>query len=547
MWPAVPIPGQWAYVLAACVLLLFAAGAFGRGWFFDRSKGRPRCRRCGYPVVPGNARDVTEAVERAAQQRSRSKHREPKPSDKGTTSGGGWSCPECGWSPRRVKDLTRTRRSCKWLAVSVFFFLGACASWYTIHVQYRRITLQEPLPTAMTPTTWWIAVLPHHGGDADLTVYYRTYPQARIAAPVQGTVSYPLIGSGRLVSLMPMQGFGRDAGWRAIPRWQVAWAASRCRAMILDTSRPEDERADAAWLFAELSTLSQREHVEALTGVVAPGDDKLTTVVFQELYDCEIAPDVYAAMAARVIEDDRYAQRHRDRACKLLAQAGPEAEPYLLAWIAGSDQEKAYFVALAIRYSIVLSMTHGQADFASINRVVNALLTSPYLWNISLGIQSLDYLRFAYFRNITTEYEQHLTFRPAIEPLFQHGNRGVVRRVIRYAFDVVEKLQYTLGKSDPRVIETWAWLLRQPDTESRVAAAEALREIAERVSSVIEEHRAARQQLRPILEEGLRINLDPVVRDRLEAAIEWLDIGDARADEWDAEQGDADMQAPAAE
>lgn len=531
MWPTVPIPGQWAYVLAACVLLLLAAGALARGWFYDRAKGRPRCRRCGYPVVPGNARDVAEAVEQAA----RSKTKKP-----------GWSCPECGWSPKRVKDLARTRRSRRWLFVSVLFVLAACTTWYTIHVQYRRITLQEPLPTAMTPTMWWIAMLPHHGGDADLTVYYRTYPQARIAAPVRGTVSYPLIGSGRMVSLMPMQGRGRDAGWRAMPRWQVAWAVSRCRAMMQDTSRPEDERADAAWLFAELSTLSQREQVEALTGVADPGSDKLTTVVLQELYDCETAPDVYVAMAARVIEDDRYAQRHRDRACELLAQSGVESEPYLMAWIAGSDPEMAYFVALAIRYSIVLSMTHGQADFASINRVVNALLTSPYLWNISLGIQSLDYLRFAYFRNITTEYEQHLTFRPAIEPLFQHGNRGVVRRAIRYAFDVVEKLQYTLGKSDPRVIETWAWLLTQPDTESRVAAAEALREIAERVSSVIAEHRAARQQLRPILEQGLRINLDPVVRDRLEAAIEWLDIGDERAAVWDAEHG-GDTQAPTAE
>lgn len=547
MWPAVPIPGQWAYVLAACVLLLLAAAALLRGWFYDRAKGRPRCHKCAYPVVPGNARDVTEAVECAARQRSRSKHRESKPSDKGTTSGGGWSCPECGWSPRRVKDLTRTRRSRKWLAVSLLFCLVACASWYTIHVQYRRITLQETLPTAMTPTTWWIAVLPHHGGDADLTVYYRAYPQARIAAPVQGTVSFPLVGSGRMVSLMPMQGFGRDTSWRAMPRWQVAWAVSRCRVMMQDISRPEDERADAAWLFAELSTLSQREQVEALAGVVDPGSEKLTTVVLQELYDCETAPEVYAAMAARVIEDERYAQRFRDRACELLAQSGAEAEPYLLAWIAGSDPEMANFVGLTTYYLVMMSRTQGQTDFASVNRIVIALLASPYLWNISIGLQALDYISFGYFYSATTEYEQHLAFRPAIEPLFQHGNHGVVRRAIRYAFDVVEKLKNTLGESDSRVIETWAWLLSQPVVEGKVAAAEALREIAERVTGLTPEHRAARRQLRPILEEGLQYNLDPVVRDRLEAAIEWLDVGDERAAVWDAEHGGEDAQSQATE
>lgn len=117
-----------AVVIAACSLVVIAIASASAAWFFDPSRGRPRCRTCWY--------DLAAVIE------------PPSPDAPFEPV----RCPECGQLTARTKDLYRTRRKpgLLWLAAIIML-----VAYFT----YMTPALRKGGVSAMIPSTLLIAGL----------------------------------------------------------------------------------------------------------------------------------------------------------------------------------------------------------------------------------------------------------------------------------------------------------------------------------------------------------------------------------------------------
>lgn len=124
-------PGPWlgmdgvSAVLCAVGLLGFALAVWG--FVGRRSRGRRRCRGCGYDM-------------------------------RGTDS---LSCSECGRRAASEKELFKPRRRPWAMVVGLSVAVNVVGVLYLPLVVYRQRQLGETFVTAIVPTTVWIALLPY--------------------------------------------------------------------------------------------------------------------------------------------------------------------------------------------------------------------------------------------------------------------------------------------------------------------------------------------------------------------------------------------------
>lgn len=555
MWPAVDIPGQWVYVASACVFVLLSAGACWRGWRYDRARGRPRCYKCGYPVAPDDAQAVTEAVGRAPCQQKAKRPRgstrepggspahasragcssnQPKGADAGKTEGGAgaWACPECGWVPRRVKDLTRTRRSRRWLAVSLLLLAGGTSCWYAIHVQFRRYKLQEPLTTAAVPTTWWLLVLPHSSGDEDIIVYHRAYPQRMIA----GKTRAGLLDSTRSVQATFYGPYGRFGSASdqssAMPAWQHRWATRVFAESMQDEHRPDSERADRVWFYASFSGVDTPAEEQRLLSLLTETDEDLLFAVLFECFLRSIHTDAVANAAARAVAEPAYSVRMQGAACELLAMCGEHAVPYVKAWIESNEPESAYNVEWWFFESEHCISYLGYDVVPYVLDCMDTLLTSSNAMHQDLGLTLLGDLDRLFWRRASRCYAMFLKLHTALGGLIDDPDPDLHEKARGLIISIPEQLLRHYGSTDPRVIEAWFWLLSLRDGECNRMAAEGLRSAArDTVNPYRSDYERARQLRLLILEldtDGLE---EPVI-ESLEEALEILDrrIPDAESE-----------------
>lgn len=551
MWPAVDIPGQWVYVASACVFVLLSAGACWRGWRYDRARGRPRCYKCGYPVAPDDAQAVTEAVGRAPCQQKAKRPRgstrepggsaahasragclsnQPKGAGAGKTEGGSgpWACPECGWVPRRVKDLTRTRRSRRWLAVSLLLLIGATSCWYAIHVQFRRYKLQEPLTTAAVPTTWWLLVLPQSSGDEDMILFHRAYPQAKVTNGL--TVMQQLPGSGRQYPASVVRTgryavaiSARGSSRSELPEVQQGWAVAGFRHKMQDSHRPSQERVDAAWMYFQFTGLDDPKDIEAYIGLLSDRDPELTLFVIGEFMRCRSAQDQIADACVFVAEDAGYSQLIRQRACAGLVAHISYGERHIIRWINDEDPQvrQLGYTAITALYSHGVRYNSDEGYRSSRHRILRAYFASEYA---AVGPEPADWLTAemsTYWRGAINTHVLYAGFEEDIAAyLSDHPIRYALLQEGAYRLATV--VHNTHDHWDHRAIDAWLWLLSDGAPFLRRRAAEKLRYIAEQCVGHESYKIPARDYLRPRIEAELLDEVDPKVHVELQAAIDSL-------------------------
>ena len=154
------LPTGWLFWGPGGVLGLLALRTGIHGWWFDRARGRARCRKCGYPIVLGT-QDPSGPTARPARADDEALKARP-------------ACPECGWKARRSKEYFKTRRSKRRVILAVLLLcVGVIGPWYGGQVMLRMEEQTEPLETAIVPTTWWIVTLPMNSGLHDKLVLER--------------------------------------------------------------------------------------------------------------------------------------------------------------------------------------------------------------------------------------------------------------------------------------------------------------------------------------------------------------------------------------
>ena len=546
MWPAVDIPGQWVYVASACVFVLLSAGACWRGWRYDRARGRPRCYKCGYPVAPDDAQAVTEAVGRASCQQKAKRPRgstrepggsaahasragclsnQPKGADTGITEGGSgaWACPECGWEPRRVKDLTRTRRSRRWLAVSLLLLAGGTSCWYAIHVQFRRYKLQEPLTTAAVPTTWWLLVLPQSSGDEDIIVYHRAYPQGKMAGA--SARQFVLPGSQRQFTVASWKQHNRwgDTDVESLlPRWQHILASNGFAEAMFDSARPGAERGDKVWLFSTFSGLDTPHEKGQILSLLDEEDVDLLYAVLDECYGLRIASSEVAEAAARAIEDSRYDDGMREFATQVLGMCGELAVPYISKWIESGEVELDEYIFWTVQEASGWAQMIEEPIQPFLLQMLKLLLASPSSDHQDYGLYLLDNSYGDYWRSADAFYDLFLTLKPEFESLLQGTENPWRGPVVRIVGVCAENIGEHYGADDLRTVEAWGWLIAQPGEDVALVAAEGIRLMASWFGPRTPQNAEAHLKLDAIITEALEKERSSVVVELLEYSLRVL-------------------------
>ncbi len=507
MWPAEDIPGQWAYVAGACVFVLLSALAWWRGWRYDRARGRPRCSRCGYPVAPDDARAVTRAVGEAARRRS---------------DAPAWACPECGWVPRRAKDLTRTRRSRKWLAGSVLLLLVAVSGWYAIHVQYRRLKLREPLVTAAVPTTWWLLVLPHSQGNVDMIVYHRAYPQGMVS----GRRRVRLPGSSRLMPNARSWSHGRygkgNPDSSSMPGWQHRWATQVFEASMLDADRPGPERADRVWFYSSFTGIDTPAEEQRLLSLLDETDEDLLFAVLDECYDREILSEAAAAAAARAVEETAYTDRNREYAAEFLGSCGPHALPHIERWTSTNAVQPSYYVLDTIVSASLWAQSHGQPIQPHLAEMLKLMFASPWSEHQEYAIILFDSFYPDYWVSPDGFYPLFQLLKPEFERLIRELHMPYRDEAVSLIGSCPECIEFHFGPEDLRTIEAWGWLIEQPGDDVAERAAYGLRDLAWKFGDRDADNAEAFDRLRELVEAALQREQPDGVRVLLRDAEETL-------------------------
>ncbi|XAL98138.1 hypothetical protein OT109_11070 [Phycisphaeraceae bacterium D3-23] len=517
MWPSADIPGQVFYILGIVLFLLLAAAAFRHAWFYDRAKGKPRCRKCGYPAdasntpgQPGWAGCLSNQPEQADATDS------PKPHG---------SCPECGWSPKRVKDFYRTRRSRRWLAVSLLLLAASCSTWYATHVQFRRLHLNEPTAIALTPTTWWIAVLPYRSGDEDLIVYHRAYPWGKMPGATGGTGT--LLGSGRQYALAPG---GNTGGYAHLWDWQSRWSADQFKSQISDTNRSLRQRTDAVFFFARVSPLRDRGDIAALLHPLQSNDRMLTQAVLIELDEVSAAPDMVASALIPVIEDMNNPKNLRLLAAQELGRRGDPALPYVLDWI-GQDNETMRQCISTAAYKIYWHKHERNEPLEPfVLQVWEAYYSSPHAEDLRSGIVWLG----AAMHKALMQGDIASLCRLFNETYLQlvkletHPDQSVRYQAEDKHFTFLSLASGALRPAEAADVAAWAGLLSQPGVVERVVAADGLDQLINSSLSDGESQRSIRDAVRPVIQSAIQQDQCAEVRSKLESILHLLDETDAQ-------------------
>lgn len=506
MWPAEPIPGQGLYIALAVALILLAAIAAVRGATYDRAKGKPRCRKCGYPA--------------------------PKDKSATTTVSGGWSCPECGWSPRRAKDLLRVRRSRRWFVVSLLLLCCAWSSWYAIHVQFRRQKLHEPTATALTPTTWWIAVLPNRTGDEDLIVFHRAYSQGKLSGTAR---QVPLPGTGRSLTALRYAYRGQQqtrfsfrSGSSHLPGSQADWAARQLEKIFSDQSLPTADRIDALWLYACFAGIDDRHEVEVLIALLIERDTQLTPQVLDILKNATAAQDLITPALISIAEDDTYPHFVRVYACQDLPAFPGSAEPHILRWINDPNpqmRELGYLSITALYHQHGWGYSNG-LKVAVRRRLLRAYFNSGHTGASAIPSEWLAMELSLVAHDKQTTHRRFEGFESCALVYLSDPSPASHRRLKNSAFQFAVMLHRMEGMLDHRTIDAWAWLLRDGYVLLRREASVHLEDIAFACLGNQPAQAEARAYLRPIIETALSIEADQQVRDNLNTAIGWLSGAD---------------------
>lgn len=241
-------PAGGFYSLVAFAALCIAVGVAIKAWFHDRAKGRSRCRLCAYPL-PHDRLDP---------------------------------CPECGWKPKKPRDLYRTRQSKRWLCVSLVVAMFAGSVWYWPHVQYRRSELGEPLVRGLVPTTYMIWAVPHTDQNEWLMLCHRVsgnpnannlFVQPQTYLPGAGIpittfepdpihLGYKGYNYQNNTMIDPLFGQSLVMPDAAVWHWQGQYLLGRLIATANDEGRALAQRLDAFYLYTVYCGYERLEHVE---------------------------------------------------------------------------------------------------------------------------------------------------------------------------------------------------------------------------------------------------------------------------------------------
>lgn len=170
-------------VLTLLLLLLSGAVCVAWGWLGRAPERGPRCRRCGYPVRPGQSP----------------------------------ACPECGWEPKSKAEPYKPRRSRRIIALGVAIWLLLLPA-YDVHLINLRVFWGESLSQAVVPTTYYVLLYP------DLTD-----SQLKVLADRATSLSFPGAGVG-----FDYQNLSE------LPHWQQRYLANRF-AQVLDPGSTASE------------------------------------------------------------------------------------------------------------------------------------------------------------------------------------------------------------------------------------------------------------------------------------------------------------------
>lgn len=499
MWPAADIPGQRIYLLIAGGLLLLGLLAFIRGWWYDRAKGRMRCRRCGFPAILGDGTapvgepgglddtptryapgDHTDGPHESHNHRWRVSEQ--------------WSCTECGWQPKRMKDLARPRRSRRWLAVSVLLVIGAWSGWYAVHVQFRRLKLQEPTATAVVPTTWWIAVLPYSSGNEDPIVYHRAYPQGKMAGSAFSP-QYSTHGRGSSITVdSPSELF----------RWQHRCATHGFAQSMKDDSRSASERAIWVWLYASFSGVDTAAEEELLLSLLSETDEDLLFAVLDECVWHELLTEPVVSAAAQVLETTSYSEGMRRFAGRVIGCSGPLSVPHVAKWIDRGDPELDQYIYDTLIEAAIGSHKFDLHDRGYMQQLLKLILASPRPDDQDFGLQFFDYYYDDFWMTANEFYALFTLLKTEFEVILDDLDHPVRDEAIRVISSCPDNIRYHFGPDDMRTVEAWAWLMDRPGEDVALEAAFGIRELAWDLGARDAKNAAAHDRLSEIVEQALQ-------------------------------------------
>ncbi|MEL6499272.1 MAG: hypothetical protein AAFZ67_01115 [Planctomycetota bacterium] len=254
----------WHWSGYAVALLAFVGVAWALFW--DRSRGRKRCRRCWYDMagVPTEPGDLPAA------------------------------CPECGRGHAKPRHLTRTRR--RWgrvVVLGLVMVVGGYGLWVVPRVQDEGVTGVVPTTVLFAGAPWFqVAIEPGRFGAPDSDDYLETFELVFD----QETAMLDRLDRGK------PEGLGEVALLRCwtVPRMQQnpTWFVERA----LDWWRLNGLLAVDEWSHSETEPVMYRLHRAHLVWGI-PSDAYSQSLVWHQFLDAASSRDIDRGL--KISEDYR--------------------------------------------------------------------------------------------------------------------------------------------------------------------------------------------------------------------------------------------------